>query len=154
MCETEYRRFPVLDNNGNSPGYLQTFFSCNPKWSSKLTVDKCCQVPRCKCCTADGYAGIRKDYDSWNSAPTANRCDVTALPHAKCLQDPLIPETTAPNSPLMYSLLCDDDCQLLCDSEDPTVTDPKCPLQVGLTMYTGMCVEKRMLNGDLAKVCT
>ena len=23
MCETEYRRFPVLDNNGNSPGYLQ-----------------------------------------------------------------------------------------------------------------------------------
>jgi hypothetical protein len=38
--------------------------------------------------------------------------------------------------------------------EDPTVPDPKCPLQVGLTMYTGMCVEKRMLNGDLAKVCT
>jgi hypothetical protein len=79
---------------------------------------------------------------------------VTAIPHDKCLQDPLIPATTAPNSPLMYTLLCDDDCQLRCDSEDPTVLDPKCPLQVGLKMYTGMCQEKRMLNGNVAKVCT
>ena len=154
MCGTEYRRYPVVDNHGRSPGYLQTFFTCDPKWRSKFTVEKCCQVPRCKCCTKDGYAGIRKDYDSWNSAPTANRCDVTAKPHAKCLQDPLIPATTALNSPLMYTLLCDDDCQLRCDSEDPTVLDPKCPLQVGLTMYTGMCQEKRMLNGNVAKVCT
>jgi hypothetical protein len=23
MCETEYRRFPVVDNNGLSPGYLE-----------------------------------------------------------------------------------------------------------------------------------
>ena len=38
--------------------------------------------------------------------------------------------------------------------EDPTVVDPKCPLQVGLTMYTGFCQEKKMLNGDVAKVCT
>jgi hypothetical protein len=44
--------------------YAQTFFTCDTKWRSKLTVEKCCQVPRCKCCTADGYAGIRKDYDS------------------------------------------------------------------------------------------
>ena len=58
----------------------------------------------------------RLRFSRWNSAPTANRCDVTAIPHAKCLQDPLIPETTAPNSPFMYSLLCDDDCQLRCDS--------------------------------------
>jgi hypothetical protein len=26
MCETEYRRFPVVDNNGNSPGYLEACF--------------------------------------------------------------------------------------------------------------------------------
>ena len=67
VCETEYRRFPVLDNNGNSPGYLQTFFSCNPKWTAQLTVDKCCQTPRCPCCTADKYQGYEAkqgDYET------------------------------------------------------------------------------------------
>ena len=38
--------------------------------------------------------------------------------------------------------------------EDPTVPDPKCPLQVGLTTYTGLCAEKKMLNGDVTKVCS
>ena len=47
----------------------QTFFSCSPKWSSKLTVDKCCQFPRCKCCTSDSYAGIGKTYESWVPTP-------------------------------------------------------------------------------------
>ena len=44
MCESEYRRYPVVDQNGNSPGYLSSFFSCNPKWANQLTIDKCCQV--------------------------------------------------------------------------------------------------------------
>jgi hypothetical protein len=37
---------------------------------------------------------------------------------------------------------------------DPTVPDPNCPSQVGLVTYTGFCREKRMLNGDLKKICT
>jgi hypothetical protein len=38
--------------------------------------------------------------------------------------------------------------------EDPSVQDPNCPLQVGLTEYTGKCVEMTMSNGDVKKVCT
>eukprot|EP00286_Rhodomonas_abbreviata_P004257 CAMPEP_0181346544 /NCGR_PEP_ID=MMETSP1101-20121128/33383_1 /TAXON_ID=46948 /ORGANISM="Rhodomonas abbreviata, Strain Caron Lab Isolate" /LENGTH=373 /DNA_ID=CAMNT_0023458661 /DNA_START=85 /DNA_END=1204 /DNA_ORIENTATION=- len=151
LCETEYRRYPVVDNNGNSPGYLETFFSCQPKWQSQLTVDKCCQVPRCKCCTSDSYSGMYSEYNNWESAPTANTCDVTAVPHKKCLDDPLIPDSTGR---LTYSLLCDNDCQLLCDKLDPTTPDPNCPLAVGLETYTGLCVERRMLDGSSKRVCT
>jgi len=151
MCEAEYRRFPVVDANGNSPGYLNTYFSCDPKWSAKLTVEKCCQVPRCKCCTKDKYVGVGTSYATFQDAPTANTCDVTAVPHQKCLQDPFVTDADGVQA---YSLLCDDDCQLLCDKEDPTTPDPKCPTSVGLTVYTGLCVPKRLLNGITQKVCT
>ena len=89
-------------------------------------------------------------FSRWNSAPTANRCDVTAIPHAKCLQDPLIPETTAPNSPLIYSLLCDDDCQLRCDSvfhTHPRSLVASCFLHVPCTpktLYIHICVYRSM----------
>mmetsp|Transcript_25116 Transcript_25116/g.59863 ORF Transcript_25116/g.59863 Transcript_25116/m.59863 type:complete len:561 (+) Transcript_25116:246-1928(+) len=151
LCATEYRRFPVVDNNGNSPGYLETFFSCATKWTSVRTIDKCCQIPRCKCCTADSYSGLYTTYQSFNSAPTANRCDVTAKPHTQCLVDPLIRNQ---NGQLVYTALCDDDCQLLCDKEDPTTPDPACPLKVGLDIFTGLCVEVRMLDGSNKRVCT
>ena len=36
MCETEYRRFPVVDNNGNSPGYLQVCFLKKKKSVAKF----------------------------------------------------------------------------------------------------------------------
>ena len=59
----------------------------------------------------------------------------------------------------VYMCLCTPDTNTRSDDvcvwqEDPTVVDPQCPLQVGLTMYTGFCQEKKMLSGDVAKVCT
>jgi len=151
MCETEYRRYPVVDNDGNSPGYLNTFFSCNTKWSSSFTIDKCCQFPRCKCCTTDGYSGLYDKYQEFQDAPTANRCDVTAQPHMKCLLDPLI---NGVNGLPIYSALCDDDCQLLCDQVDPTVPNPDCPTSVGLERYTGLCLSRTKLDGSVIRVCT
>ena len=97
----------------------------------------------------------RLRFSRWNSAPTANRCDVTAIPHAKCLQDPLIPETTAPNSPLMYSLLCDDDCQLRCDSvlhpllQSPLAfcISPAIPKRcIHRCVYRSMCIHTHTLR--------
>jgi hypothetical protein len=75
------------------------------------------------------WLGLIRWRGRWNSAPTANKCDVKAMPHAKCLQDPLILETTAADSPLIYSLMCDDDCQYLCDSVSSLLC-PSCLLLV------------------------
>eukprot|EP00961_Rhodomonas_salina_P223252 3019095-Rhodomonas_salina.2 len=69
----------------------------------------------------------------------------------QCLVDPLIRNQ---NGQLVYTALCDDDCQLLCDKEDPTTPDPACPLKVGLDIFTGLCVEVRMLDGSNKRVCT
>jgi len=151
MCEAEYRRYPVVDMNGNSPGYLDSFFSCDPKWANELTIDKCCQVPRCKCCVSDGYSGYGTTYQDWWDAPTANTCDVSARPHMRCIHDPV---EVRSNGNRVYSALCDDDCQLLCDSNDPTVQDPTCPTQIGNVKYSGRCVQKRMLSGVTKKVCS
>ncbi len=151
MCEAEYRRFPVVDVNGNSPGYMETFFSCSSKWTNQLTIDKCCQVPRCKCCVSDGYAGMGTAYKNWWDAPTANTCDVSARPHMRCIQNPVEVRT---NGQQVYTGLCDDDCQLLCDSRDPTVLDPACPTSIGTVNYSGKCVQKRMLNGVVKRVCS
>mmetsp|Transcript_30483 Transcript_30483/g.76645 ORF Transcript_30483/g.76645 Transcript_30483/m.76645 type:complete len:569 (+) Transcript_30483:39-1745(+) len=151
MCEAEYRRYPVVDSNGNSPGYLDTFFSCNPKWANSLTIDKCCQIPRCKCCVSDGYAGFGTSYQDWWDAPTANTCDVTARPHMQCIQNPI---QVMSDGAQQYTALCDNDCQLLCDSNDPTVLDPTCPTSVGTVVYSGKCVQKAMLSGQLKKVCS
>ena len=62
-------------------------------------------------------------------------------------------------NPEVYMCTCTPDTNTRSDDvymwqEDPTVVDPQCPLQVGLTMYTGFCQEKKMLSGDVAKVCT
>ncbi len=53
-CDKEYRRYPVVDNDGQSWEELGRYFSCNPVWMTSRLVDKCCHSPRCACCTKDG----------------------------------------------------------------------------------------------------
>ena len=50
----EYRRYPVVDNEGQNWEEMGRYFSCNSVWMTSRLVDKCCHVPRCACCTKDG----------------------------------------------------------------------------------------------------
>jgi hypothetical protein len=69
----------------------------------------------------------------------------------QCIQNPI---QVMSNGEKRYTALCDNDCQLLCDSNDPTVLDPTCPTSVGNVVYSGKCVQKKMLSGQIKKVCS
>jgi len=88
VCSQEYRRYPVVDNQGQSWDDLGRYFTCNTVWSTARLADKCCHLPRCRCCTTEGAAG---------GEATKNLCDPNIKPVTSCIRDPT-------------DGLCDDDC--------------------------------------------
>lgn len=81
VCDQEYRRYPVVDNQGQGWEEMGRYFSCNSVWMTSRLVDKCCHVPRCACCTTDGTTG---------GEATRDRCDANALPVTACIKDPTL----------------------------------------------------------------
>ena len=84
VCGQEYRRYPVTDARGAGWESLGRLFTCSPVWNAAALADKCCHVPRCRCCTADGTDG---------GAPTAAGCSAAPAVTA-CAADPSSPACT------------------------------------------------------------
>lgn len=86
VCDQEYRRYPVVDNQGASWEEMGRYFSCNSVWMTQRLVDKCCHVPRCACCTTDGTS---------DGEATTKKCDANAFPVTSCIKDPTLSFCTA-----------------------------------------------------------
>jgi hypothetical protein len=78
-CGQEYRRYPVTDARGAGWEDLGRLFTCNSVWATPSLADKCCHVPRCRCCTVDGS-------DAGNASAT--RCSPRLAAVTACTRDP------------------------------------------------------------------
>jgi hypothetical protein len=101
VCGQEYRRYPVTDARGAGWQDLGRLFTCNPAWNAGALADKCCHVPRCRCCTADGTDGGAPVGSGCSAAPAVTAC------------------TVDPSSPA-----CTDDCTCVAGFVPLVATDP------------------------------
>ena len=117
VCGEEYRRYPITDARGAGWENLGRLFTCTTVWNAAALADKCCHVPRCRCCTADGTDG---------GTPTAAVC-TSATAVTSCINDPSSPA-------------CTDDCTCVSGFVPLLTTNPATGLQQTSCLLAGQCL--------------